>query len=418
MKRETIFLSLWILGGVILTAGGLISLRSSDGLATDRNPFAIQRSAYGKLLARLSETTVDRVWHMGVEQVAPHKHDVDDEHSHDHHDHGGHAHECGPECSHSHGVETAGHGYEEHEHTHPAFGDEPALTHSHPHDHDDAHFHGDEVAFADHGHDHPASGEADVFEYNVADGDNALTVSDEDRVAQDEGYHCAMCKEAKLAQKGVDFTTDAPIVPQAKEFLGHLSALKLVRTNPKSMSKAHVNWAKKQVESQLLRSYKMDPTHYGVYNSYHLFLTTHDFGGTEATRKHAQVIAQHTIANVLQENEDPEPWLTAAAAAMNLYLLKSEPYTTAGEQVPVELMKEYQANIAHCLARFSELQKKSEEAGVWGNLSQERQLEIAERHRFAMRTHEPFEAMIARAEARLSTPSEGEVAENSEENED
>lgn len=378
MRRESIFLSIWLLAGIVLTTGGWLSLNSAGQLATDKNPFAIQRSAYGKLLARLSETTIDRVWHIGVEQVAPHSHDHGD-HSHDHGDH-----------SHAHG---------DHSHDH---GD-------HSHDRSTA----EEEVFEYH-----VAEEEDVFEYNVADGEEELALSEEDRAAKAEGYHCAMCKEMELAQKGVNFTTESPLIPQAKDFLGHLSALKLVRTNPKSMSRAHVNWATRQVESQLLRSYKMDPTHYGAYNSYHLFLTTHDFGGNDATRKQAQVIAQHTIANVLQEDEDPEPWLTAASAALNLHILKTEAYQISGEKIPVELLKEAQANIGHCLAKFAELQQKSEEAGNWEKLSMERQFEITDRFKFATRTYEPFEVMIARAEARSSVSAEGEVAENTPEIED
>ena len=391
MKRESIFLTLWILGGIILTTSGWMSLRSAEQLVTDRNPFAVQRSAYGKLLARLSETTIDRVWHMGVENVAPHSHDGDG-HDHGHH---GHSHEGGHESPESH----------DDEHDHICEGVEKCE-----HVHDDAHSHESAIELADHDH---SSTDEDAFEYNVADGDLALAVSDEDRAAQAEGYHCATCKKMELAQKAMEFKTDSPFIPQAKEFLGHLSALKIVRTNPTSMSEAHLTWAKQQVESQLLRSYKMDPTHYGVYNSYHLFLTTHALGGNDASRKQAELIANHTIACVFQEKEDPEPWLTAAAATMNLYIMRTQSFQVSGEKVPVDILREYQSKIGFCLSKFSELHEKADKAGIWANLSLERQLEIAEHARFANRTFEPFEAMIARAEARergYNTP-EAEIAE-------
>lgn len=203
------------------------------------------------------------------------------------------------------------------------------------------------------------------------------------------------------------------LMERSKTWLAGLSGTRYLRTNPKSMSTAHVASVKKDVENMLLRSYKMDPTHYGVYNSYHLFLTTHEFGGNDATRKQAELIANHTIACVFQENEDPEPWLTAAAATMNLYIMGTQSYQIAGEKIPVEILREYQSKIGFCLAKFAELQEQSEKAGIWANLSVERQLEIVERERFANRTFEPFEAMIARAEARkrgYKTP-EAEVAE-------
>lgn len=70
-------------GGLALAAAGQTALLREDQLASDRNPFAVQGSAYGRLLARLSEETVDRVWHLGVEQVVPH-HISGDEHDEAH----------------------------------------------------------------------------------------------------------------------------------------------------------------------------------------------------------------------------------------------------------------------------------------------------------------------------------------------
>jgi hypothetical protein len=73
MKPSQFASPLLIAGGLALAVGGLSSLNNeSSPLRHSRNPFAIQGSAYGKLLARLSETTIDRVWHLGVEQIVPH----------------------------------------------------------------------------------------------------------------------------------------------------------------------------------------------------------------------------------------------------------------------------------------------------------------------------------------------------------
>lgn len=396
MKRESLFIPFLILSGLALMAGAWVPLESAGQLATDRNPFAIQRSAYGKLFARLGETTVDRVWHIGVEQVSPHSHGDD------------HDHVCGPDCNHDHG-ETHQHG-EDCDHGEDCeHGDECSHSHS-------------EIAASDEAESPTTEEDDDVFEYTVTDADREsedeedgfeVAVSEEDRLAQEEGYHCAMCKETELAQKDVEFSADLPLIPQAKEYLGHLSALKIVRTNPNVMSEAHVRWAKRKVESQLLRSYNMDPTHYGAYNSYHLFLTVHDFGGTPETRKHAETIARHTVAHVMHEKENPEPWLTAASAMMNVYLLKTEKFQTAGEKIPLEILKEYEKKIGYCLQQFEKLQEKAEESGVWDNLTMARQQEISERYLFQTRTFEPFPALIARREAQMDQSSdlETEVAE-------
>ncbi|MEX2579329.1 MAG: hypothetical protein WD342_09745 [Verrucomicrobiales bacterium] len=356
--RARVLWTLWMAGGVALTAVGIHSLRSDDSLRTDRNPFALQSSAYGKLLARLSESTIDRVWHLGVEQIAPHDHD------HDHHGHGDDDHD------HDHGD----HGHAQHDHAQHDHGeDEHEAAHAGEHSH----------AVNDHDHDH---------------GD----------------YHCEGCRiaaEAAASASPGRAGSEEPPIDRAKQWLGRLSAVKYLRTNPKSMSEAHLATVKKDIEGMLLRSYKMDPTHYGVYNSYHLFLTTHDFGGTESSREHAKLIARHTIDAVFHENEDPEPWLTAASAAMNLYLMETESFSVSGKPIPLETLKEYRSRVGFCLARFSELQAKAEEAGTWQNLSSPRQLEIVERERFAYRTYEQFDAMIARREAPGVGAPEGEVAE-------
>ncbi|MEM7602191.1 MAG: hypothetical protein AAF357_12340, partial [Verrucomicrobiota bacterium] len=73
MNRSTLTptLTLFAIGTVFFLTGAK-NLSHSDQLASTNNPFGIYRSAYGKLLARLGETTIDRVWHLGIEQIVPH----------------------------------------------------------------------------------------------------------------------------------------------------------------------------------------------------------------------------------------------------------------------------------------------------------------------------------------------------------
>lgn len=278
--------------GIILTSVSVLNLRSHGALQHDRNPMAIYGSAYGRLMARLSETTVDRVWHLGVEQIVPH----------------------------------------------------------------------------------------------VMDGSLA---------------HSTM-PQAVDTPKDESKTPKRPVVEQMKKWFHDMRVVQYTRTNPFSLNEKHLATVKKEVELMLLRSYKMDPGHYGAYNSYHLFLTTHDFGGDSNSRKHAVAVGNATLAEVSKEKEDPEPWLTAASAAMNLYLLETESNTVNGTPIPVETLKKYRSKIHFCLKQFEELQAKAEDNGVWENLSDERQIEITHRYRFASRTFKQFDAMIARAEERPS----------------
>ena len=56
MNRSQLVSPLLIIGGIALATGGLhLMTNDSTGLPHNRNPFAVQGSAYGKLLARLSE---------------------------------------------------------------------------------------------------------------------------------------------------------------------------------------------------------------------------------------------------------------------------------------------------------------------------------------------------------------------------
>ena len=85
--------------GLVLVVYGTVSLRSADQLRHNQNTFAIRSSGYGQLLAQLSQDTVNKVWHYGIEEVNPYHH---------HHD-------CEAEgCDHDHG----------HEHAYASFGAE------------------------------------------------------------------------------------------------------------------------------------------------------------------------------------------------------------------------------------------------------------------------------------------------------
>lgn len=348
--------------GVFATAIGLSHLREENPYFSDRNPFAIQKSAYGKLLARLSETTVDRVWHLGVEQIAPHK-------------------------------------FEDHL-------PEQNQGLEHPSDLPEDHLDDPDSGEAD-----ASEGEGDVFVYVVGEDDELEDVKSECH-SSEGACECESCKLLAEAANDFELDTNEPFMPQAKKFLGRIGALKYLRTNPYSMSEAHVAWAKKEVEELLLRSYKLDPLHYGAYNSYHLFLTTHDFGGSDLTLDRARLISQLTIQEAFAEKEDPVPYLTAASALLNLYFMDWGVHQTAGTKIPVEDLRKYRADIAYCLGRFNELQQAAERDGVWQNLSTEVQLEIAERARFAARTFEQFDVQIARAEgAAVNKEVEEEVAE-------
>jgi hypothetical protein len=313
MKTSAFLPALAILSGIGLAAFGLSGLRSAKAMPHNQNPLAVQGSAYGKLLARLSETTIDRVWHLGVEQIVPH------------------------------------------------------------------YMSGD----AEHGHESPGAATTDA----------------------------AIAAKASLKERA---SSGSPLA-RAKLWFNDRVVAQHSRTNPKALNERHLATVHRDIERMLLRSFKLDPTHYGAYDSYHLFLTTYDLGGDPYARARAEEIAKVAIGTAFREDEDPEPWLTAAAAAMNLYLLDATPFMEAGEALPLELLKKHRDQVGYCLARFEQLQSEAEQSGVWENLSLERQMEVAERSLFAKRTFKQFDAMIARAEnPEAKAAAEGEVAKKGE----
>lgn len=329
MKKKTLISSLLIVTGLGLSAWGAGSLHSTGRLETGRNPFAIQQSAYGKLFARLSETTIDRVWHLGVEQIVPH---------------------------YMSGIE-----------------------------HED---------------------EASVNEVTGI----GATPGNVD--------HREVLPRPEVAG-AVGDATAASGLDKGKRWIQDRVIAQHTRTNPNGLNQQHLNTVYREIEELLLRSFKMDPTHFGAYDSYHLFLTTTNFGGSPGKAQQARLIAGAAMSAALNEHEDPEPWLTAAAAGMNLYLMDAAPFMDKGDPIPLEILKKYRDQIGFCLARFDEIQTKSEKAGIWENLSFERQMEIAERSRFASRTYKQFDVMIARAEKKSSNPGpDTEVAGASEKPED
>lgn len=352
--------------GLVLATTGHLALRSESRMHPNQNAFGLKQSAYGKLLARLSETTIDRVWHLGVEQVAPHSHD-DHGHDHGHHtDHDPIDHDDLREALHAH------------RHNHPSA---HGLS-DHSHEEDNNRTHNQE-------HDqllHVHTGRNHLSDHAQARTAVAATPSETERRYGNQSF-----------------------MQRAKDYYGEMSLSKLERTNPYSLSKAHRDEIARDVNRLLLRSFNMDPSHYGAYNSYHLFLTIHDFGGTDATRKQAKRAAEFAIRLVQTEREDPEPWLTAASAAMNLYQLESEYYITKGKPIPAESLRGHRDMVTYCLHQFRTLYLASEESGAWADLSIERQKEIASRFQFITRLAEPFDVMIARAEKRRNSTSPAET---------
>lgn len=184
--------------------------------------------------------------------------------------------------------------------------------------------------------------------------------------------------------------------------LNELNAVAGIRTNPKASTEKHLFHMRRQIEDKLRFAYTLDPSNFGNYNSYHLFLTEPQLGtrigkGPELTRE-AATLAEATIDYCLRRTDDPRPALTAAAAAENeLALMFEHP-----ESFTTTQMKERLAIIDLSLARHQEIARHWLGNGNWALLSPMRQEEIADRYRFLSRVRDAAEGTILRLEGKPS----------------
>ncbi|HRX53174.1 MAG TPA: hypothetical protein P5016_01630 [Verrucomicrobiales bacterium] len=352
---KTLALSL-IGGGLLAAAFGFSGLRRSGEDHPHGNPFAIERSGYGMTLARLSQDTVNTVWHLGVEGVAPHgegDHDHEGE-GHDEHDHAEAGHD-------DHDEAAEGHANQE--------GKEPALAAA-PGAEDPEAARLERLHDALHGHKKGAGHDCD----------------DEDCPFHQHGEHC----------HHEEVTHDH--LTEAKDFLWDLSkTVRYGRTNRRPISEAHRLSVAGDIEEMLLRAYRMDPSDYGVYNSYFLFLTINDLRATPVAREQARKISNNTIGEAFAQKEDPAAWLTASGAVLNLFFLDLEDGKQAGKPMAREAVSSYKQKMGYCLQQYAVLKREADRDGRWELLSSDLQKQILERELFNRRTFAQFDAMLERS---------------------
>ncbi len=197
----------------------------------------------------------------------------------------------------------------------------------------------------------------------------------------------------------------------ALEFLVDLDAQRFRRTSLFSLSEEHRRAIALDIEKLLLRSYNMDPTDYGVYNSYFHFLVWHEMRGTPEARKHADAISEHTFRLALRETDSPMPWLTAAEAVLNQFLLAQQDLWRANPelvkkkssaiQLPADDLIRYRDRMARCLDQYGKLKEKAIKEGWWSTISKDRRDEADDRAFTAGKMYEQFDAILKRSEKTL-----------------
>lgn len=181
-------------------------------------------------------------------------------------------------------------------------------------------------------------------------------------------------------------------------FLEDLEKASTARTNRHRQSKAMDAHIRRQVQKKLRFAYRLDPAHYGNYNSYHFFLTEPQVGIQRYLTPEAARLSRETIDYCLAESHDPRPALTAAAAATNVIHLmfadrnNEEPIFTARQ------MRECLDLIDHCIARHLAIHEQWSAAGHNELLSPMRILEMEERFNFVRRIRDAAVPAVARFE--------------------
>lgn len=390
MKRSH-FLSLLFGGGLLLLVLGLGGLRSQkDGLRYHQNPFAIQRSGYGKVLARLSQNSIDIAWHLGVEQINP-KHCSDPNCTHEDHDHG-----------HDHGDDDHPEGEHEDHDAHQTEVPEAELSLLEKAGIDVKSMHCDQCRKAAVAVLKQGGGAADalaaVEKHDDEIDDDVLALLPEPGHVHDE--HCNHDHGHGSEGKA---TMSEGWLADSVDWLHDLSFKRYDRTNPHSISERHKLAITQDIADMMLRGYKMDPTDYGVYDGYFLFLTIHEFGGTPEMKEHARLVSRITVDAARDELEDPQPWLTAAGALLNLYFLDQADLKAKGQEAPVKMIEDYRQHMAYLLNQYAVVREKAKAEGRWEAISEARRDAMRDRERFAVMAAKQFDAMLARANA----PKEG-----------
>jgi hypothetical protein len=182
-------------------------------------------------------------------------------------------------------------------------------------------------------------------------------------------------------------------------FLTSLDEAVEIRTNPKAASEALKLHLRRQAEDKLRFAYQLDPSHYGNYNSLHFFLTEPQVGTRPELTPSAGKLAQDTITYCLNQEKDPRPALTAAAAATNILHLMFADHQNKQPKFTTTQMRNCLSIVDQSLARYDSIAQEWERSKNWELLSPQRITECADRLSFITKIRDAAEKTIIRIEA-------------------
>ena len=180
---------------------------------------------------------------------------------------------------------------------------------------------------------------------------------------------------------------------EPKTLIAKLEKATSERTNARPATPGHKFYLRRQVEDRLRMAWELDPSNYGNYNSYQLFLTEPSVGTRPVITAEVVEVARKTIEYCLREGEsDPRPALTAASAAGNileLMFLHQQDFT-------IDQMREHLKVVDYAISRHNELKARWIQSGDLERLSNARIEEMETRLNFIKRMRDALEKTIHR----------------------
>ena len=157
---------------------------------------------------------------------------------------------------------------------------------------------------------------------------------------------------------------------------GRFRLFKSTRTSSVPLSASHLRHIRTDIRRKLYEAFLLDPTNYTTYDALHFFLTAMSDIPGETFSSETTAAASLVWEVAAREDEDPEPWLTAAVAMMNLDLEFDH------SPVPSLTEPELHHRIKEALRSFDRLREQSLADGRWSELSNQRRTEIEARRDF------------------------------------
>lgn len=192
-----------------------------------------------------------------------------------------------------------------------------------------------------------------------------------------------------------------PLGQRFENYLASLNELSSVSTNPRGASQAHKTYLRRQAEDKLRFAYRLDPSHYGNYNSLNFFLTEPGIGSTRVLTPEAIKLSDETIQYCLAKPHDPRPALTAASAATNMiHLMFADLRSGDTPKYTTEQMRKYLDLLDLSINRYQTLSDDWKHNGNWNLISPQRITECEDRFSFICKIRDAAEKTILRLEGK------------------